>query len=279
MAAEPWYEYVLYVDEAGDAGIRTVAQGNKGSTDWFAMGGFVTSRDNEPKIVDWVRDVRHAAGASDGLELHYNTLDADRRVEAAAAVASLPIRAFTVMSHKDNMRGHHNKRAASSGSKNYYYNFCLRILLERATQAVADYGLRKFGEVKPMKIVVAMTGGVRYDLTVKDMDKLRAQAITGTTFLNAAVIHPTVAASWLFEHVNAKNTAGCQIADVIVSSFYNAVNERGSCPLYAGPAKSMAKIMGRRNNTVANCGLKLLPWDAKIPEQHREIFAHYGYKW
>ena len=77
MNDKPWYEYVLFVDEAGDAGIRTAAQGDKGSTEWFAMGGFVTSRENEAQITDWVRQVRQAAGASDGLELHYNTLDAE----------------------------------------------------------------------------------------------------------------------------------------------------------------------------------------------------------
>ena len=92
MNDKPWYEYVLFVDEAGDAGIRTAAQGDKGSTEWFAMGGFVTSRENEAQITDWVRQVRQAAGASDGLELHYNTLDAESaRLRRGAASRALPI--------------------------------------------------------------------------------------------------------------------------------------------------------------------------------------------
>ncbi len=273
----PAYEYVLYVDEAGDVGTKV---SDNGSTEWFALGGYVVSRTNEHQIADWVRDIRMAAGAApEVVQLHFANLDASRRLSAAKAVGQLPIRAFVVLSHKQNMRGYRNERAARAGGRNVFYNFCLRVLLERVTQAVARSCTKRFGEVRPMKIVIAETGGVRYEHTAEYLDKLRGQALTGTTYLKASTVHPYVAGSWLFEKVSAKNTAGCQIADVIVSSFYNAVHKDGAFPMLQEPALALRPIMATRDGAVQNTGLKLLPWDHNIPAEHRSIFEAYGYRW
>lgn len=270
-------EFILYVDEAGDAGVRPLTAGN-GSTPWFAMGGIVVAKRHEPLMADWVRAILSGTGQVGATELHYNQLDERQRLLAAQAVAALPLSAFVVLSHKENMRGHRNRRAERANSRNVFYNFCLRVLLERVTHTVARTSEKRFGDVRMLKTVIAQTGGVRYEHTMRYIEKLRAQAITGTTFLDTKVLHPRVVSSWQFETVSAQTTAGCQIADVVVSSFYNAVNERGAYPLFMEPAEALMPVVPRESGNRARHGLTLLPWSENIPENFRPIFRHYGYR-
>lgn len=273
------YDYILYIDEAGDSGLKLRSKGT-GSTEWFALGGIVVSRRHEAAIPDWVRDILSGIGHEEPIpeELHFNRLDVERKLLAAKAVARLPVSAFTVMSHKENMRGYRNTRAERLGGKNIFYNFCLRVLLERVTQTVARTSMRQFKEIRRLRIVIARTGGVQYDLTMDYIEKLRAQALTGTTFLNKNVIHHAIASSWQFEPVSANTSAGCQIADTVVSSFYNSVNETGAFPMLQGPAKAIEPIVPRYRGVRANHGLTLLPWNNNIPARYRSIFRHYGYR-
>jgi hypothetical protein len=271
-------DYVLYIDEAGDPSIKTRSEGS-GSTDWFALGGIVISKRYEAEIPTWIRKILLDTG-HDPIpdELHFNRLDMERKLATATAVAELPLTAFTVLSHKENMRGYRNQRAERQRSRNWLYNFCLRILLERVTQTVARSSRKQFNEVRRLRIVIAQTGGIRYDLTMRYIEKLRAQALTGTTYLSRNVIDHEVASSWQFEAVSAKTTAGCQLADAVVSSFYNSVNEAGAFPMYQKAAHALEPIVPRFKSTRANHGLTLLPWDHNIPSRFKPIFRHYGYR-
>lgn len=273
------YDYILYIDEAGDSGVKQRSLGT-GSTEWFALGGIVISRRHEPDVPDWVRgilaEIQHDEPVPE--ELHFNLLDIERKRLTAQAVAKLPVSAFVVMSHKENMRGYRNKRAERLGAKNVLYNFCLRVLLERVTHAVARTSLKQFKEVRRLRIVIAETGGVKYEMTMEYIEKLRAQALTGTTFLNRNVVHHQVASSWQFEPVNANTVAGCQVADVVVSSFYKAVNETGAFPLLQAPALALEPVVPRYRGIRADHGVTLLPWNHNIPARFRPIFRHYGYR-
>lgn len=275
----PPYEYVLYVDEAGDVGTRTKSEGDRGSTEWFGVGGFVVSRRHEAEMAEWVRTVRSSAGVGAAKELHYKTLDERRRLGVTEAVAQLPLAAFVVLSHKENMRGYKNSRAAAAGGEDVFYNFCLRVLLERVSASVRSSSLSRFGKVTRLKVVIAQTGAVRYSQTIAYIELLRMQARAGTTYLSAATIDPQVLDMWQIEKVSAKSTAGCQIADVIVSAFYNCVNETGKYPLLCDPALRLRPVMAKRFSKISNVGLRLLPWDAAIPERYRFIFEEYGYGW
>ena len=272
------YEYVVFIDEAGDVGTKTFAEGTK-STTWFGIGGFVIAKRFEAEITEWIKSVRAGARAPLTGELHYKSLDDRRRCAVAKEIAKLPLRSFVVLSHKDNMRGYVNDRAAKMAGENVFYNFCLRILLERVTEAVARSSAKRFGHAAKLKIVVAETGGVRYSQTAAYMEYLRQQALNGTTFLQAATINPRVLDMWLIEQVSARTTAGCQIADTIVSAFYNAVNEEGKYPLFQDPALALQPIVARQFFRRSNVELTLLPWDHNIPLRFQTIFEAYGYGW
>lgn len=177
------------------------------------------------------------------------------------------------------MRHHTNARAARAGGKNVFYNFCLRVLLERVTHQVAQSSLIRFGEVRRLKVVIAETGGVKYDHTMEYIERLRAQALTGRTFLSQMTIHPKVASGWQVEKVSAKTTAGCQLADVVASAFYNGVNEHSEMPMLTTPALALERVVPRRGLSRSGHGVTLLPWDQDIPRKHRPFLAKFGYKW
>lgn len=272
------YEYVLYIDEAGDVGTKPIASGTK-STTWFGLGGYVVSKRYEADIADWIRQIRAGAQTPPSAEMHYKSLDERRRIAVAREVAKLPLRAFVVLSHKDNMRGYENLKAAKAGGENVFYNFCLRVLLERVTAAVARSSLRRFDKPSKLKIVIAQTGGIRYGQTAAYLELLRFQAVAGTTFLSASVINPRVLDMWLVEQVSAKSSAACQVADTIVSAFYNAVNDEGRYPGLLNPALELRPVVARQFERTSNEGVTLLPWNRKIPREHRQVFEAYGYGW
>ncbi|WDR05566.1 DUF3800 domain-containing protein [Devosia rhodophyticola] len=275
----PEYEYVLYVDEAGDIGTRTATEGDQGSTEWLVLGGIVIAKKYEPEVPQWISEIRRTLGATQGPELHYKKLNRRKRIEVATQIAGLKTRAFVVASHKSNMRGHKNPRAQRIPGENTFYNFCLRILLERASVTVLRSSLKEFGSPKRMKVILARTGGIRYSQTRAYIEVLRLQAFNNATFLSKRVIEPTVVSWKLIGPVSAKTSSGCQIADCVASSFYNGLNELGGYPRMTDAAIALDPIMARENGLTRGFGLQLLPWDKNIPETYRSLFEHYGYRW
>jgi hypothetical protein len=182
---------------------------------------------------------------------------------------------FVVLSHKENMRGYTNSRAAIMSGQATYYNFMLRVLLERATAAVARSTHKQFGGWRKMKIVLGQTGGVFYSQTSAYIELLRSQAFNKATFLSAREVEPRVLSMNLIEPISAQSSSGVQLADLVVSAFYGAVaKEEGTEALL--PAKALRPIMATEQGVVANFGLQLLPWKGGIPTEFRPIFEHYG---
>src|SRR5690606_33468513 len=113
--------------------------------------------------------------------------------------ADMKMRGFVVASHKANMRGHENKRAATRGGQQPFYNFMLRVLLERVTSCVAASAQKQFGGPRRVKVVLAQTGGVYYSQTLAYIELLRIQAEGHTTYLKAMEIDPRVLSMKLVE--------------------------------------------------------------------------------
>lgn len=273
--AEHPYEYVLFVDESGDLGLKPESQGGAASSTWFALGGVVVARKFEADMVDWVRDLRFALHVGAGPGLHYKNLDADRRPLACELASNLKMRGFVVLSHKQNMRGYTNTRAAKMSGQAPFYNFMLRVLLERVTAAVARSTQKQFGGWRKLKIVLGQTGGVYYSQTRAYVELLRSQAFNHATYLSAREVEPRVLDFNLIEPVSAQSSSGVQIADLVVSAFYDAVDANGA-GISLAPAVALSPIMAKEHGTAANFGVQLLPWSGNIPDEFRPIFRHFG---
>ena len=92
--AEP-YEYVLYIDEAGDDGLRRVQPiDENGGSEWLCIGGLLIRARYEETTIDWVRNIRTDINAVQGPALHYRNLSPTKRLRACEILATHPCRFF-----------------------------------------------------------------------------------------------------------------------------------------------------------------------------------------
>lgn len=95
------YEFVAYIDEAGDPGLRAVAPIDpNGSSEWMTLGCVLIRKKYEKDVVRWVRDIRLAVRAVQGPALHYRRLSRAKRLMACKMLAQLPVRAIVLASNK-----------------------------------------------------------------------------------------------------------------------------------------------------------------------------------
>ena len=65
------------------------------------------------------------------------------------------------------MRGYRNRRVeeARPSSQEWFYNFCIRLLLERVTDYIVRRTLTDYNEIRHLEIVFSNRGGMRYTQT------------------------------------------------------------------------------------------------------------------
>jgi Protein of unknown function (DUF3800) len=281
--AAPAYEYIAYIDEAGDPGLSKVRPLDPfGASEWLTLCAVVIRSKYELEVVTWVRDLRERIRDTQGAALHFRTLSDARKRIVASGLADRRVGGFAVVSHKPNMKQHHNPAAeASLAPRGWFYNWCARLLLERVTDAVERHAYANFGEPKFVKLVFSQRGGVKYNWLRVYLEVLKKQAETHTTFLTKRLIKPAVIHPTLFEAIPSAQSAGCQLADVVTSAFHCAADARGS-RWNVVPAQCLQPIMVKEGGRYADYGVALQPYPAwragmgLIPEQ-REIFSFYGY--
>jgi hypothetical protein len=166
MSADPYkpdYDYVAYVDESGDPGLKRVKPiDNPGSSEWLVVGAAVIRKEYEPQVPIWIRDALVALNSRQLKDIHFADLNETRRTIMCAQTASHPLRCFAVASNKKNMRGYVNHRAAKVFSDNWFYCWMTRVLLERITLFVAADSMARFGEIRHVKVEYSERGGLRY---------------------------------------------------------------------------------------------------------------------
>lgn len=278
--SEP-YEYVLYIDEAGDDGLKRVKPIDaNGGSEWLCIGGLLIRSKYEKDTIEWVKGIRTDINATQGPALHYRDLSPTKRRRACELLARYPCRIFAVVSNKKNMRGHNNTRAAKRGGKQWYYNYCVRLLMERATDFCLRDSMKRFGAPKYIKVIFSARGGHSYGQTKAYWELLKAQAAGHSTFLNKREIAHQVLRYGLVEYVPHYSVAGLQLADVVASSVYQAADAFSS-KWALEPAKELEPRLAREAGVFADYGLVLQPsppWKAELSDDQKLIFSHYGYR-
>lgn len=276
------YEYIAYIDEAGDPGLNKVRPiDEKGATEWMNISCVLVRKPNFGKEAVWLNDTLKDIGVHQRTDLHFRDLSPTRKRRVCGILASLPVRCFVVSSNKKNMRQYNNSRAAKAGSKQWFYNWIARILIERVTHYVEGHSIKNYGEPKKIKFVFSQRGGHSYNQTESYHSLLAAQSISDTAFLRKWVPKWSVMGPKLVEAVPHKERAGLQFSDVVASAFYTAVDNLDTGPCDGTYAKLLEPRMAFRGNyRHSDYGVVLQPtpdWSAKISEDQRDIFRHYGY--
>lgn len=160
--------------------------------------------------------------------LHFRDLDEWRKPLVCQDVAKRPVNLFAMLSNKKNMKGHRNLRAESKSLgiplDQVFYNWCVRIMLERVTDCCYRHSMQTYGEPRYVKVVLSERGTHGYARAIWYSQMLKDQGKSGTTFLDKRIINWQVFDTRLIEVIPHQLDAGCQLADVVASSFYQAVD-------------------------------------------------------
>jgi hypothetical protein len=274
------YEYILYIDEAGDDGLKRVKPLDKnGGSEWLCIGAVLTRVTFEASVVDWVKFIRSDIDARQGPVLHYRDLSPTKKKRACELLSERECLCFVVCSNKKNMRGHSNMRAAQRGGKQYFYNYCVRLLVERVTDLCFRDSQKKYGVPRSLRVVFSQRGGHSYGQTKAYWQILKNQSVGGTTFLDRRTSHPEVLKFGLVDYVPHVQNAGLQLADIVASSFYQAADALG--PNWnPEPARLLRPRMAKERGVIADFGVVLQPtppWKAELTEDQKLIFSEYGY--
>lgn len=275
------YGYVAYIDEAGDPGLKSVRPiDENGASEWLVLSAVVMRTLREPNVLGWVQDIIADLGVKQRSDLHYRTLSPTRKVSAGNQIAMLPIRAFAVCSNKKNMRQYRNPRAEKVPSQQWFYNWCVRLLLERVTAFCEARTQSDYGERKLIKIEFSERGGHRYSQTAAYQYYLREQQQGQKIYLTKR--EPVTAMlDWdLMEAFPHGERAGLQLADFVASSFYQAIDCGGPGKWDIEPAKAIKPIIPKEGGSPRDFGVALFPtpaWKADLSQRQREIFEFYGY--
>jgi len=275
------FGYIAYIDEAGDPGLKKVRPiDQNGASEWLVLSAVVIKRHREDQVLQWVRTLIDDLGIKQRRDLHYRTLSPTRKRVAAEYIAQLPIRGFAVCSNKKNMRGYHNPRAEKVSSQQWFYNWCVRLLLERVSAFCASRSERDYGELQPIKIEFSERGGHRYSQTGAYHYYLRHQQQAGSLYLTKR--QPVLGMlDWnLMKAYPHMERAGLQLSDFIGSAFYQAIDTGGQGRWDIEPAMALTPIMAKERGLVRDFGVALFPsrwWEAELSAEQKQIFQHYGY--
>lgn len=230
-------------------------------------------------MVDWVDTIRTDIGIKQRRDLHYRNLSPTRKLAVANAIANLPLRAFVVCSNKKNMRGYNNERAAKIPSQQWFYNWCVRLLLERVTQFCARRTKQDYGEDKLIKIEFSRRGGHRYSQTKAYHSYLGFQQEGKGLYLQKRQPVIKMLSPDLMLDYPHYSRAGLQLADTVASAFYQGIDFMGPGTWNPSPAKALARIMARENNSPVDFGVALFPapWKAELTIEQQNVFSYYGY--
>lgn len=85
------YGYLVYIDEAGDPGLKTVRPIDpNGASEWIVLSAVVMKAIREPHVKDWVSGIVADLGIRQRNDLHYRKLSPTRKVVAGNTIATLP---------------------------------------------------------------------------------------------------------------------------------------------------------------------------------------------
>ena len=275
------YGYVAYIDEAGETGLNKVRPiDENGSSEWFVLSAILMRAKWEPEVVGWVREIRDGIGLKQRPDLHYRTLSPTRKVAVCSRIAKLPVRGFVIASNKKNMRRHRNDNAAKIPSQQWFYNWCIRLLLERLTAFCSDRTERDHGARLPIKIEFSRCGGHRYSQTKAYHSYLSFQQEGDKVFLQKRQpVRDLLSTDLMFDYPHEQR-AGLQIADIVASAFYQAADVGGTGLWSIDGASALAPIMAKESGIQRDFGVALFPtpdWKADLSEDQKQIFRVYGY--
>lgn len=286
LTKPPPYYYIACIDEAGDPGIRRVRPLDpNGASEWFVLGCSLIQVKSEGDQVTWTREILDKLTMKQQTVLHFRDLDEWRKPMACHLLGNIKdARFFVMLSNKKNMKGHRNLRAASRsdgiGIDQVFYNWCLRLILERVTDFVYDHSIRTYGEPRHVKIILGERGTHSYARATWYGQMLKDQSKAGTTYLSKRTIKWEVFDSRLIQVSQPQLNAGLQLADIIASSFFQGVDILPPTIFNSNNARLLKPRIAEKDGKAENFGVTFLPFnyhEADLRPEQIDLLEFYGF--
>ncbi len=277
------YQYLAFVDEAGDDGLNKITPiDDNGASEWFVMSAVVLRREKLAEIKKAITELKSKFGLKESEALHFRKLSYENKLLAANKIAELPLRLFVVISNKRNMRKRRNLRAEKVRARSFFYNWIIRLLLERVTDFCSAKGSGWSGKIR---IEFASRGGMDYGHTKDYLTRLRDQEkYRGGPFIKQGKIKWDAIDLSEIKVFRAKQKEGLQASDIVASSFFNALDDKMKHSGTYDFAYALLPRMGRKpdNRTrgrIEDYGLKVMPppHAINISIEKKRFFTAFGF--
>lgn len=254
-------KFVAYVDEAGDEGFGKLRQpGKSGQSKWLLLGAVLVTAQNDAFMPSWRDEILSLFPKKSKRELHFRDLNHAQRVASCNLLAEKTAGICVVASNKETLLDSDEKEIFKQ--KQHLYNYLVRFLLERLTAACRQKAAMINESPAELHVIFSRRAGTDYQIMRSYFELMRD---------DREVRRPVRSIDWeVFDPSNIRVEnhsvrAGLQIADIVTSATYAALepNEFGNTePRYG---LSMKSRYLRENGRILNCGLTLIPPIVRCP--------------
>jgi len=249
-------EYFVYIDEAGDEGFGKLRHADSGGqSKWLLLGAIVVSKENDKLLPRWRDQIMEKFPKKTKRDLHFQKLKHEQRVAACKFLSDKPFGACVICSDKQTLMNLDAQTFAKFKSKGHLYNYLVRFLLERVSQACIEKSERN-GQGCKVHVTFSKRGGTDYSVMRDYLFLMRD---------GREVMRPVRSIRWDAlnpEDVHVEdhaNRAGLQIADVVTSATYSALEENIYGDTEPRYSNYLVKRFLRSNSQIAGCGITIVP--------------------
>lgn len=242
--------YRVYIDESGDEGFVFKPQGS-GSSRWLVLSAVVTRREQDHVVVKLMDEVRELLKRPPRQQLHFVNLGHAQRIAYARAVGKARIRTVSVLIHKPSIASFETFQA----QKHQLYRYACRLLLERVSWLCRDHRVEGQGDGSA-ETIFSNRGQMSYGDLRAYLVKLREMSAGGDINIEWSVINPDKVSA-----IQHSQMAGLQVADVVASSAFAAVNANQFGDTEARYLKELLPVAYRHEERLLGYGLKFWPGD------------------
>ncbi|EMG9297657.1 DUF3800 domain-containing protein [Pseudomonas aeruginosa] len=250
--------FVAYIDESGDEGFTFRADGS-GSSRWFVLSALVIRKENDLRLVQAAKEARRLIRFADKKPIHFCKLRHEQRTPVSRIVGELPIRTVNILIHKPCIvEPEIFQQQAYS-----LYRYASRLLLERVSWLCRDNHDPRRGNGQ-VELIYSNRSAMSYEDLRNYIGQLHvapgAQHVT---------IDWNVVSEDLVRAVNHDQLAGLQLADVVASSVYQAVNPNLYGDVEGSYLVNLRRTIYRHRNRKEGYGLKF--WCGCDPDVQRVL--------
>jgi len=254
--------FVVYIDESGDEGFKFEAANS--STRWFVLAAAVLRKADDANLVELAREVRAKLNRPVNCHLHFRKLDHQPRLFYVGRIAESKVKVVAVLVDK---RAISSPETFREESRLYFY--AARYLLERVSWYCRDHRTASDVGDGSAKVVFSNRSNLSYHDLREYMARLKEQSRTGDVRIAWEVIrheHDGICA------LQAKSSAGLQVADAVASSFFYAVEQSGLGYTEERYARMLKPVLYNYHGKYLGYGIKLWPREVESNVATEERF-------